>query len=373
MRDLSMYQSINQSIVQAWTYLALAGHAPMHGSVGWLIDWLTRNKNRHNSVSFDFSGRRLFPCAQAVERNILTSTFSKSGGDKLDHWLIDWLIDHSFDWLIDWLIQVVLDVFPSFFVRFCCFNGRHFSWICCSGYVEVNKIQGNLHIAPGNTFNTGQSSHSHVHNLIPYEARDVNTSHFIHHFSYGQNYPGRVDPLDDLNAVAKEGAMMFSYYTKIVPTMYVAVSNSTTKTYQYSVTTHKKSLARGSGEKGLPGLFVYYELSPIMVKMEEHWRSTMHFLTSCCAIIGGLFTVAGIVDAMIYQGQRVLLKRLHGAKGNWHSVFVFFLLKKNSSCKGLNLFVPLPTESSCSRQSTESLCSRQSIESSCAIAHWVFL
>ncbi|OWA52463.1 Endoplasmic reticulum-Golgi intermediate compartment protein 3 [Hypsibius exemplaris] len=185
-----------------------------------------------------------------------------------------------------------------------------------TGYVEVNKIQGNLHVAPGNTF-SGGSSHSHVHNLIPYEARDVNTTHFIHHFSYGEAYPGRVDPMDAIHAVAKEGAMMFSYYTKIVPTMYVSANNATSKqTYQYSVTTHKKSLARGAGEKGLPGLFVYYELSPIMVKMEELYRSTMHFLTSCCAIIGGLFTVAGIIDAMIYQGQRVVSKRLHGAKGS---------------------------------------------------------
>jgi endoplasmic reticulum-Golgi intermediate compartment protein 3 len=178
----------------------------------------------------------------------------------------------------------------------------------------VNKIQGNLHVAPGNTFNGG-SSHSHVHNLIPYEARDVNTSHLIHHFSYGETYPGRINPMDSLLSVAKEGAMMFSYYTKIVPTMYVTVTNTTMKTYQYSVTTHKKSLSRsGSMDKGLPGLFVYYELSPIMVKMEELYRSTMHFLTSVCAIVGGLFTVAGIIDAMIYHGQRVVSKRLHGSK-----------------------------------------------------------
>lgn len=66
-------------------------------------------------------------------------------------------------------------------------------------------------------------------------------------------------------------------------------------------------------EKGLPGMFVYYELSPIMVKMEEQYRSTMHFLTSVCAIVGGLFTVAGIIDSVIYHGGRAV-KKFHSQK-----------------------------------------------------------
>ena len=99
----------------------------------------------------------------------------------------------------------------------------------------MNKIQGNMHIAPGNTFGGAAGGHSHVHNLIPFEAKDVNTSHLIHHFSFGENYPGRIDPMDDIAATAGDGAMMFSYYTKIVPTMYHSITNSTTRTYQYSV------------------------------------------------------------------------------------------------------------------------------------------
>ena len=52
-------QSVNQSIDRS-----LGWHQPLTcpwmRSVGWLIDWLVGNKNRHNSVSFDFSGRKLF-------------------------------------------------------------------------------------------------------------------------------------------------------------------------------------------------------------------------------------------------------------------------------------------------------------------------
>ena len=74
-------QSINQSFDEALTCLALAVHRHMHGErrlIDWLID---REQNRHNSVNFYSSGRKLsLLCAQDVQRNILTPTFSKSGG-----------------------------------------------------------------------------------------------------------------------------------------------------------------------------------------------------------------------------------------------------------------------------------------------------
>lgn len=35
----------------------------------------------------------------------------------------------------------------------------------------------------------------------------------------------------------------------------------------------------------------------------------MAFLTSACAIVGGVFTVSGIVDATIWAGQRAVRKK----------------------------------------------------------------
>jgi len=49
-----------------------------------------------------------------------------------------------------------------------------------------------------------------------------------------------------------------------------------------------------------------YELSPIMVKFTESKKSFAHFLTGVCAIIGGVFTVAGLVDSLIYHSMRSL-------------------------------------------------------------------
>jgi hypothetical protein len=51
----------------------------------------------------------------------------------------------------------------------------------------------------------------------------------------------------------------------------------------------------------LPGVFVNYELSPIMVKFIEKSKPFNHFLTGCCAIIGGFFTIAGMLDSFTYR------------------------------------------------------------------------
>ena len=55
------------------------------------------------------------------------------------------------------------------------------------------------------------------------------------------------------------------------------------------------------GSGSLPGIFVNYELSPIMVKFIEKSKPFNHFLTGCCAIIGGFFTIAGMLDAFTYR------------------------------------------------------------------------
>ncbi len=46
------------------------------------------------------------------------------------------------------------------------------------------------------------------------------------------------------------------------------------------------------------------------VMISESSSSFLHFLTSVCAIVGGVFTVSGIVDAFIYQGEKMIRKKL---------------------------------------------------------------
>ena len=46
------------------------------------------------------------------------------------------------------------------------------------------------------------------------------------------------------------------------------------------------------------------------VHKQERKSSFLHFVTSVCAIVGGVFTVSGIVDSFIYHGQQVVRKKV---------------------------------------------------------------
>lgn len=110
--------------------------------------------------------------------------------------------------------------------------------------------------------------------------------------------------------------MMFYHYIKIVPTTYVRVDGSTLLTNQFSVTRHSKQVSLFTGESGMPGIFFSYELSPLMVKYTEKTKSFGHFATNACAIIGGVFTVAGLIDSLLYHSVRAIQKKIELGKYN---------------------------------------------------------
>lgn len=109
---------------------------------------------------------------------------------------------------------------------------------------------------------------------------------------------------------------MYQYYIKIVPTMYVPQKGQILNTNQFSVTTHQKSATAISGESGMPGIFFSYELSPLMVKFTEKSNSLGHLATNICAIIGGIFTVAGLIDSILYTSIRAIKRKIELGKFN---------------------------------------------------------
>lgn len=179
------------------------------------------------------------------------------------------------------------------------------------GYLEVNRVAGNFHISPGKSYELG---HMHVHDMAAFGTGvKYNLTHTINHLSFGENYPGQIFPLDKLYVYADAVEMVFQYYLKIVPTTYIKLTGELLKTNQFSVTKHQKKLA-SDRETSLPGIFISYELSPMMVRYTEKRRSFFHFLTSVCAIIGGVFTVAGLIDSFIYHGSRALARKIELGK-----------------------------------------------------------
>ena len=52
------------------------------------------------------------------------------------------------------------------------------------GYLEVNRVGGSFHIAPGKSFII---NHIHVHDVNPFASTDFNVTHQIKHLSFGQH------------------------------------------------------------------------------------------------------------------------------------------------------------------------------------------
>eukprot|EP00798_Chlamydomonas_sp_ICE-L_P025639 gene25639-11297_t len=185
------------------------------------------------------------------------------------------------------------------------------------GSLVVNKVAGNFHFAPGRSFQQGGM---HIHDIAPFGDAEMDFTHTITKLSFGPDYPGMKNPLDGLRVKSKsqggkDASGMYQYFVKVVPTLYTSLKapNKAIHTNQYSVTENFRESSGGMG-RSLPGLFVFYDLSPIKVSVSEQKTSFMHFITSVCAIVGGVFTVSGLVDAFVYQSERLIRKKMEMGK-----------------------------------------------------------
>lgn len=152
------------------------------------------------------------------------------------------------------------------------------------GYLEVNKVAGNFHIAPGQSF---EQRNFHVHSLRNIHLEMLNTTHYINDLTFGEYFPNQINPLSHTKQVTGEGPVLYHYYVKVVPSTYVFLNQTELRTNQYSVTKHRKVIRNiiDGNTHQLPGAFFTYEISAIMVKFVERQRSLAQFLTSSCAII----------------------------------------------------------------------------------------
>mmetsp|Transcript_62231 Transcript_62231/g.148495 ORF Transcript_62231/g.148495 Transcript_62231/m.148495 type:complete len:347 (+) Transcript_62231:185-1225(+) len=182
-----------------------------------------------------------------------------------------------------------------------------------AGFVKVNKVPGNVHLS---TY-----SHSYLFGSLYQETRNINITHRVNHISFGadtdisyvkNNFKstGIVSPLDGVVQVCeshKDGggvdSAIFEYYTKVVSTTYVPLDASPVHVYQFTANSNKIV------NQQMPSLYLRYDFSPVTVKYVEVRESLPHFLVQICAVIGGVFTVAGMLDSMVHRSILHLAKK----------------------------------------------------------------
>lgn len=181
-----------------------------------------------------------------------------------------------------------------------------------NGFMSVNKVAGNFHIAFGDSV---VKDGRHIHQFIPSEAPFFNVSHSISHISFGDEYPGRVNPLDGkVKYVSQElGTGLFQYFIKVIPTNYKGRKGNVIRTNRISVTErfkplHKEGEVRLEGDSHahadqtsvLPGVFFIYDLSPFNVEVSTVTTPFSHFVVKLCAIAGGVFSISRLLDNFFY-------------------------------------------------------------------------
>lgn len=190
-----------------------------------------------------------------------------------------------------------------------------------SGTMKVNKVAGNMHIAHGESI---VRDGRHIHQFNPVLAPKFNVSHTIHSLTFGDKYPYMpANPLDKLTKIIPtDGATgLQQYFIKVIPTIYTNEFGHKFYTNQYTVTDRFRPLTLpkvdGTGhlEKGseaiLPGIFFIYELSPFMIEADRSSMPLLHFFTKLCAIVGGVFTVLGVLDSVLFRLGKYASRKKH--------------------------------------------------------------
>jgi hypothetical protein len=191
------------------------------------------------------------------------------------------------------------------------------------GFVKVNRVPGNVHLS---TY-----SHSYLFGSLYQETRNINITHHINHISFGEdrdigyvkkNFKGTgiVSPLDGVTQVVQSttttttqpkddrdrlfgslglglssNSAIYEYYTKVVPTTYLPLDSEPVHVFQFTANSNKIS------NQQMPSLYLRYDFAPVTVKYIERRESLSHFLVQICAVIGGVFTIAGLLDSFIHK------------------------------------------------------------------------
>ena len=179
------------------------------------------------------------------------------------------------------------------------------------GTLLVKKVPGNLHI-------TAQAP---SHNMMA--PQEHNVSHIFHHLYFGDdsallsistavtsplsNTARMAEPVHSVNAYGQSVTALpsYEYYLKLVPTQYESATGRIHSGYQYIA--HSNSVA---GRYRVNAIFLRYDVDAITVRFVKSGKSFSHFLVQLCAIVGGVFSVLGMVNGALLSATKTFKNKI---------------------------------------------------------------
>jgi thiol-disulfide isomerase/thioredoxin len=180
-----------------------------------------------------------------------------------------------------------------------------------AGHLNVRKVPGSLKLS------LHTSGHDHEHHMI-------NASHVVNELWFGEplshhqraNMPTadqeellsptshRLDQMPFLTAAAGRAHV---HYLKVVTKLLKHAADSMADLLVYKYTVHSNLYE--TGPKEAPSIEFKYDLSPISIVVQQERMPLYRFITSSCAIIGGVFTVIGLIENAIHVTSSAVMKK----------------------------------------------------------------
>merc|ERR1711871_1269449 len=162
------------------------------------------------------------------------------------------------------------------------------------------------------------------HHVLGAEGNDVDTSgHTEHKRSFAKAAlktrarQDLISTLTDRSFASDAPHHTHEHYLKVVETQvmhrnYQHLDHFTdSHVYRYTASSHEYQ-----EEGNIPKIKFTYDLDPMGVLVQDNATPLYKFITSVCAIIGGAFTIFGLLDGVFYHSMRTLEKKMQLGKAN---------------------------------------------------------
>jgi len=199
-----------------------------------------------------------------------------------------------------------------------------------AGYIVTDRVGGNFKF---HVHSAGMENHDLRFLPVPRQPResDPDMTHTINRMSFipvkehgfdSALYDHPVfklaskSPLSNTKAKLEKGIGMYHYGLQIVPTHKkkggkVSVSrldkiSVTERAVKISDLNRGISLG-GSMVKDFVGVIVTYDFYPVTILIDEKKEGVLEFITSLCAIIGGVITMMSLLNRCLYSSVKVMI------------------------------------------------------------------
>ena len=173
------------------------------------------------------------------------------------------------------------------------------------GSIAANKFPGNLHFAAGVAVEKS-SYHGHIVEGLE-RIPNFNFSHRINKLYFGDHDPSIRCPLEGEEKSVSDNSFLFSYHLRLVNSILVKKGKQSLNAYEYSTT---QNTSKSESTESLTGVFFHYEISPMLMERRiENQISFASLLINICSIVGGIFALSSIIDAILFKVELKLAQK----------------------------------------------------------------